>query len=352
LIRGSFTPAATKAISSWDHCRAVRVNRKSRMSNPYVGHQQVAAFAADVVNLKREDVQEYRAQVNRLRERLEVHIRDHPAYALVKMLHSGSVAKGTALSTINDMDVAVYVRAADAPPEDAALLDWLATRLREAYPTMKPEQFVPQSHCVKVSFRGSGLDVDVVPVLYEDEPDGYGCLITKETGDRVVTSIPFHLAFIRDRKNAQREHFAQVVRLLKWWVREQKKASSSFRFKSFMVELLCAHLADSGLEMSDYAKAMEAIFASIVTSGLKRRIAFADYYDASALPESSDEAVQIYDPVNPVNNVAARYSETDRQAIVEAAHDALDALNEARYATTQGRAVALWQTVLGPSFKG
>ncbi|MCZ7538030.1 MAG: nucleotidyltransferase domain-containing protein, partial [Acidimicrobiia bacterium] len=59
--------------------------------------------------------QEHRDQVNRLRTSLEKKIAEDPDYALVKMLHAGSVAKGTALKTVNDLDVAVYVKQAAAP---------------------------------------------------------------------------------------------------------------------------------------------------------------------------------------------------------------------------------------------
>ena len=52
------------------------------------------------------------------------------------------------------------------------------------------------------------------------------------------------------------------------------------------------------------------------------------------------------------NNVAADYSDNDRQKIVSAAQDALEAISEARYATTRGRAIQRWQDVLGPSFRG
>ena len=58
------------------------------------------------------------------------------------------------------------------------------------------------------------------------------------------------------------------------------------------------------------------------------------------------------DPVNPANNVASRYTTADRDRIVTAAHDALNALGEARFAPTKGRAVECWQTILGPTFKG
>jgi hypothetical protein len=80
--------------------------------------------------------------------------------------------------------------------------------------TTKPEQFSPQHHCVTVSFKGSGLDVDVVPVLYEGGADDRGYLITKDTGDRVLTSIPLHLRFTRTRKAAHKRHYRQMVRLV------------------------------------------------------------------------------------------------------------------------------------------
>ncbi len=320
------------------------------MPLPFIQHVQVVSFAEDKVNLKTEHVKAYRDQVNRLRDNLAKHINEHPDYGLVKMLHSGSVIKGTALRTINDMDVAVYVKIANAPTDEAALHAWLIEQLQKAYPNLQRDQFIPQSHCVTVSFRGSGLSVDVVPVLYDGGADDRGYLITKDTGDRVLTSIPLHLKFIRARKDAQPHHFRQVVRLMKWWIKQRKAEDSGFRFKSFMAELLCAHLADQGMDMSDYPRALEGIFTYIVKSGLSQRISFVDYYDARKLPPPSGAAIEIFDPVNPENNVASRYSSYDRDRIVEAAHDALDALGEAHYATTKGRAVDLWQTVFGLSF--
>ena len=74
-----------------------------------IGHNEVKRFAAERVNLPKENADEYRAQVKRLRDRLTTKIDADPSFDLVKMLHSGSVAKGTALKTVNDLDVAVYV---------------------------------------------------------------------------------------------------------------------------------------------------------------------------------------------------------------------------------------------------
>jgi tRNA nucleotidyltransferase (CCA-adding enzyme) len=315
----------------------------------FVEHSHIRAFAETKVNLKREDVREYRDQVNGLRERLAEYIKDHPDYGLVKMLHAGSVMKGTALKTVNDMDVAVYVRPSDETTDEGRLLSWLVARLREVYPTMKPDQFTTRDHCVAVSFRGSGLDVDVVPVIAEEDDEDHGCLIVKDTGARVRTSVPLHLEFIRKRKKAQPDHFAQIVRLVKWWVRQRKSENASFRFKSFMVELICAKLADGGLDCSSYPHALERVCTYLVTTGLKEPIIFTDNYSSRAVPVSSSP-IQIFDPVHPENNVADQYSDANRTSIVEAAADALDAITEAHYATTQGRAVEMWKIMFGPSF--
>ena len=317
-----------------------------------VGHSEVAIFCANRVNLPKATADKHRAQVNALRERLEKKINDDVAFNLVKMLHAGSVAKGTALRTVNDLDVAVYVKAGSAPKTDAELQPWLAKRLREANPNMAADQFVPQDHCVKVSFKGSGLDVDVVPVLHQGDPNDCGYLVRKNSGQRVMTSIPRHLEFIRARKKKYGDDFKQCIRLTKWWKNVVAKDDPDFRFKSFMIELLWSRLADSGFTISDYPEALEKFFAYIVKSELRERVAFTDYYMASKLPEPAGNAIEVFDPVNPENNVAVNYTAEDRKRIVIAGQAALDALGEARFATTKGEAVECWQDVLGPSFQG
>lgn len=320
---------------------------------PEIGHAEIKQFAKDRVNLPRDKRDEYREQVNRLRERLQAKIAADPAFDLVKMLHCGSVAKGTALKTVNDLDVAVYVKKGSAPVEDKELLPWLAARLAEANPNLRPEQFEPQAHCVTVRFSGSGLDVDVAPVLYEGAADNCGDLVDKDTGARLMTSVSLHLAFMRKRKDDYGDDFKQLIRLTKWWKRTEKQNSGDdFRFKSFMIELIWAHLADGGLDLSDYPEAMSAFFAYIVKNELSERIYFTDNYKAGDLPAPSVKPIEVFDPVNPKNNVAIQYDASHRDGIVEAAHRALDAIGEAKFATTKREAVAAWRDVLGPSFGG
>jgi tRNA nucleotidyltransferase (CCA-adding enzyme) len=315
-----------------------------------IGHEQLQAFAERSVNLSSDDAKRGRERVQHLRDRLERYIAANPGFDLVKMLHAGSVAKGTALATLNDMDVAVYVRRGDE--SDSVLVGWLVDRLREAYEgVLEPDQIQPGTHCATVSFKSEGgLDVDVVPVLYEDDPDDRGFLIAKDTGDRLLTSVPLHLEFIRARKSANAD-FAQVVRFLKWWSRNKKIVDSEFKLKSFMLELITASQADAGLDLFSYPEALREMFAYIVRSGLEERIAFSDYYSKSELPVPTGTPIEIFDPVNPENNVAFRYTAADRERIVDAADEALSAILEAGRAPTKERAVARWQLVLGSSFR-
>ena len=322
------------------------------LATPNIAHTAIAAYADDNVNLKREDAEEYRDQVNRLRDKLDRYAADHPDYGLMKTILSGSLAKGTALRTLNDIDVALYVEARKTPSAEPELLNWLAGRVREAYPQMKADQITSSKHSVTIKFAVSGLNVDVVPIRHSGETEDRGYLFALDGGKPVLTSIPLHLKFIRKRKDAQKVHFAQVVRLVKWWVCQQKKRDETFRMKSFMTEMIVAHLADSGVDFSDYTIALEKVFSYIVKSQLKTRISFTDYYPASKLPGPTGKSIEVFDPVNETNNVTAVYDESHRQKIVNAAQDALEAISEARFATTRGRAIECWQDVLGPSFRG
>jgi tRNA nucleotidyltransferase (CCA-adding enzyme) len=321
---------------------------------PIIDHDSISDFAVERVNLPSEDAQKYRKQVKNLRDQLETKIAEDADYGLVKMLHSGSVRKGTALKTTSDMDVAVYVKASAEPTgSDSQLIPWLEARLKEAFSTLSDDQFEQQDHCVTLTYKTSGLAVDAVPVIYEGEPENVGYLINKNTGDRLLTSVSRHIEFIKKRKDKHPDDFAQVVRLAKWWAKQIKaREGDSFRFKSFMVELILAHLSDKGQKFDDYPAAMEAFFNYILNTDLQERIAFTDYYAASKLPSSTDAVIEIFDPVNPENNVAQRYTESNRQAILMAAEEAADALAEAGYADTRARALERWQAVLGRSFKG
>lgn len=320
------------------------------MSRQHVDHGEIARFAEERVNLPRDKANEYRAQARGLREKLEGYLQEHPDFSLKKMLLSGSLAKGTALRSLNDIDVACYISGANAPKDVAALLQYLAERLRKAYPNFSPDQVKPQTYSVTVSFRGTGLDVDVVPILYDGDPNWYGNLVSQENGSFLKTSIPRHLEFSRKRKTAWESHFSQIVRLVKFWVCNVKRENEHFRCKSFMVEMILSHLCDQGADFSDYPEALQHFFTYVATSNLRKKIVFSDYY-ASTSVGAFTEPVQIIDPVNAENNVSRLYTAAQADTIVSAALDAGEAIDAALAAPTKQESVYYWRKVFGPTFQ-
>src|SRR3546814_749380 len=172
---------------------AMASRRVKVMARQHVDHADIVKFAQERVNLPKDKADEYRAQARRLRERLEGYLEEHPDFTLKKMMLSGSLAKGTALRTLNDIDVACYISGADAPGDVPKLLNYLAERLRKAFPNFSPDQVKPNTYSVTVSFKGSGLDVDVVPILYSGDPDWCGNLVSQDDGSFLETCIPRHL---------------------------------------------------------------------------------------------------------------------------------------------------------------
>jgi tRNA nucleotidyltransferase (CCA-adding enzyme) len=332
-------------------------------SNPHVDHDVLATHATNKVNVPKEEAAERRAQVNYLRRRLEVHIEAHPDYDLVKLRASGSTAKHTAIrrrkSEGSDADVAAYVRASSVggiDVDETGLLEWLKERCIEVYGKTKDEaDFTISHHAVGITLRGTGLKIDVAPVLYEGEADDKGYLITRD-GLKVLTSVTQHLQFIEKRKRLAGPGYAELIRLLKAWIREAKQNDSTLRCKSFLIELLVAHLWDKGwngesLQVNNYPRAFEQVLAFIVQTELRAPISFTDFYRAAEISASSDP-VQVWDPVNPDNNIVKLYTDLERARLVDLAKNSFEEINWAALAPTKGDANQAWRTLLGATFEG
>lgn len=306
----------------------------------------LANFIQNTITLPKEKASAYGEQVENLRKKLKEYINDNPEFQLVKMLNSGSIAKGTSLSTINDIDVALYIKPDDIENHELTdVLEYVRQALIKVYEgLMEADQFTLGTHCIKVSFRGSGLDVDVVPVIYRGKAKDRGDLLNRETGEWVETSIPLHLEFIRSRKDLY-PFYADLVRMTKWWRNEK-----DFKFKSFLIELLWCHLVDTENLPESRIDAFAKFLSYILRTKLEKKIIFTDYYQLSAVKDDDSSPVKIYDPVNPENNVGKTLTESERTKILEEVQEAFDALSMANASYTKGRAVENWQRILGSSF--
>jgi len=320
------------------------------MGRQHVDHADIVRFAQDRVNLPKEKADEYRAQARRLRERLDSYLGENPDFTLKRMQLSGSLAKGTSLRSLNDIDVACYIGGADAPTDVRTLLDYLAERLRKAFPNFKPDQVQPQTYSVTVSFRGTGLDVDVVPILYAGDPDWYGKLVSQDDGSLLSTSVPRHIEFIRKRKAAQEKHFAQVARLVKFWGTEHEVRTRRLPLQIFHDRGDPRQALRQGARFFRLSRGAAALLHlsgahggagadrlhRLLPSGCRRHVPGAGTHHRSG---------------NAKNNVSKLYTAAEADKIVEAALDAGDAIDAALAAPTKGETVAYWQKVFGSSFQ-
>lgn len=326
----------------------------------HVDHGVLARFAQERVNVGKEEARKRRVQVNHLRERLESRVAEDPGFDLVKLRASGSTAKHTAIRRRkgegSDADVAAYLRTSDTSIDESRLLEWLRDRCLEVYGKTKvAEDFQISQHAVGITLRGSGLKIDVAPVLYQGEEHDKGYLVTRQ-GRRVLTSVTLHLKFVRQRRDEAGLGYPELIRLLKAWIREAKRLNPELRCKSFLIELVVAHLwavgwNDVPLKVNDYPEAFEQVLSYITHAGLSEPITFGDFYDPSEVAASSDP-VQVWDPVNPDNNVTAGYTDVHRKLLVDLAGEALDAITWAAMAPTKGAANDAWRTLFGLTFAG
>ena len=306
---------------------------------------ELLAFLENNVFLDGDTLETYRDQVNNLKDKLKAYINDDPEFQLIKMLNSGSVAKGTALKTISDMDVAVYVRPDKAQDHEVnKILEYVKEALIEVYgDTMSRNQFSIGTHCVRVSFKGTGLDVEVVPVIPNGKQDDRGDVLNNDNGEWVETSISLHLEFIRERKNLY-PLYADMVQMTKWW-----RNGRDFKFKSFLIELLWCHMVDAQLVADSRIESFGQFLNYILTTQLKEKMIFSNYYGVSEV-KGDNSPIQVYDPINPDNNVGSTITEEERQIIIKEAQAAFDALAMACSAYNKGDSVTNWQKILGSSF--
>lgn len=319
--------------------------RRSRME---ITDSDINTFVETRVNLKKDKVDEYRGQVSCLIENFDDYLSKHEDFSLKKLLHFGSCAKGTAISTTSDLDVAVYLTPDKEGEQIGNILSSIRDCLSEAMTKygMTDDQFTVGKHCVCVIFKGSKLEVDVVPVISikDASKNEWGWLMDKYGTERLKTSIPLHLKFIRKRKETFNK-YAAFVRLTKWW-----KSIQEVPLKSFLIELIWAHLVDTEEIPDSYCDGFPVFFKYVLRTKLKTPIIFSDNYSPSRVTTNNSDIVRIYDPVNPENNAGKTITSDEYSKILQKGQEAMNVLMMATCAPSKAKAIEQWQRILGPSF--
>ena len=301
-------------------------------------------YDSNVLRLPADKRKEYHAQVDRLIEALRKSVKEKTEIKITKVVKAGSFAKFTILRRTAydpvDVDVVFYISGRDAGKET---LDSLNTTIYDLlikiYPNKSVEDFVIQRKAATVTFVGTGVSVDIVPVIEDESRPGYGWQFDIHDDSKIQTCAPCQIQFVRDRKD-QDSDFRTLVRMAKKW----RNYAEVKPLKSFAIELIMAHvLASQGREGS-IEQRFRNFLLYIAQSGLKERISFPE----NSIPLGSfSDPVVIFDPVYSFNNVTSRISEAERQEIVAAAQEAWETVNFASVENDD----AVWKEVFGPGFK-
>lgn len=305
---------------------------------------QLCNYDSDILRLPADKRTEYHEQVDRLIAELGQTIRDKTEIKITKVVKAGSFAKFTILrkTTVDpvDVDVVFYLSGRSIDQETLeSLNDTIYELLIKIYPNKDVEDFQIQRKAATVSFVGSGLSVDIVPVIEDESRPGYGWQFDLRDGSSMQTCAPCQIQFVRDRK-IQDKDFRTLVRLAKKW----RNHAELKPLKSFTIELIMAYILDQEGPDGPIEQRFRRFLLYIAQSGLKEIIQFPE--NTAPFGSFSDPVV-ILDPVYGLNNVAARITEAERQQIASAAQEAWEAANFASAENDN----EVWKEIFGPRFK-
>ena len=228
--------------------------------------------------------------------------------------------------------------------------DFIVDYLEDIYPHKDIREDVDadgNTKSIKIKFKASGLEVDIVPVVPISTPKEYVWQPERGGGGKYITSVSKQLEFSLElRKN--NPSYTAIVRILKWWknYKELNPTDDEPGLSSFAIELIVGYL--------DIEKGVESKIEEAV-------IRFFQFLSAPDFPEISfknainnipsfDTPVFIADNTNNENNTAKKLTTDKWEEIVEEADDAFDTLNIAQSKNNEGDTLEEWKRIFGPTF--
>lgn len=314
-------------------------------------------FFVDKIKLQSENMQKYRDQINNLKEKLEAKIKNDQTTGLkvTKFLLAGSWKKRTILKASGDnpidIDLVLFVGGDENIQNDLEKLhDYIVKYLEQIYPQKDIKRDVDakgNTKSITIRFSGSGLEVDIVPVVPINIPQRYVWQPQRGGGGKYITSVENHLDFSL-KKCQNNTSYTAIVRMLKHWknYKELKPTDYECGISSFAIELIVAYLDEKqGIE-TNIEEAIIRFFQFISTSNFP--IIKFDHA-VNSIPSYSTP-IYIADDTNNENNAAKKIDQSKWNEIIEEAEKAFDALNYAQSIKTDGSTVEEWKTVFGPTF--
>ncbi|MGI9249602.1 MAG: CBASS oligonucleotide cyclase [Pseudohongiellaceae bacterium] len=305
--------------------------------------QQMLRFV-ERIKLPADKQASYNNQIDALKKRVVEAINGMPNTKISKVKRAGSWKKGTTLRPRGDMpldvDLVFFVDVDEEVQFDSdELRNEIITVLRKAYPDKPAEDFTSGEKTVGITFRGTGLEVDIVPFIPDKGNSSYGRQPHKNLhSGNFRTSVDKQLTFISDIKSKW-SNFSSVVRIVKWWKNRQE-----LELPSFAVELIFAHLMGQnrvGKTISIERALIE--FFEFVSADPQIRIEFPGAIGDN-LP-SPDKLPIIADPTNNKNNVMGRISLDEWNEVTGKACEAFETISYAGSVSGDKNTTDLWREI-------
>lgn len=264
---------------------------------------------------------------------------------VLSMPYSGSFAKKTGLRRhlrgecdIEGQDIDIpFVVKRDKETEFEPLITRFECYAKASYPNTKIN---PTKSSVKLSFVGTKLSYDIVPMFEASNPDKQ--ILIRDNGDVITTSVQKHIDFIKNRTVKSKVEdgilqFNECIRLLKWW-REMKVQSSTGSIDevpSILIDLLAAKAYDVCGVNTTYPQTLANWFSYLAyITKTRETVWFSDFYKTPK-PDTS-KPWNVLDPVMPENNIVRKWAGYQIDELASWFQQATEEMNRAIVADSLG----------------
>lgn len=244
---------------------------------------------------------------------------------------SGSYAKHTSIRPVlgdkkRDVDI-IVITSYKADKNSKDVLEELKDVLlkNNNYKTA-----VVQQHSVGIEM--SGISVDVVPVIVDEEDDQLYYIGDVDNGGWTVTDPKGHKEWSTTVNKDNDNEYKPLVKIFKWWRRHNCPEDKKYPKGITLEKIIADNLGDSSLSTEDF---LIATMQNIVSKYKE------SYVDENINPIISDPSEKIED-----NDLLGGYSVDEFSAFINKVEEHINLLN------TEGTTNATWRKVLGTEFPG